>query len=418
MNNITISSITGLIPPFSAYCCDVYGNQCLYVGSGNTAPITFTLPLQFNTAPAVGVLLVDSTGCQKFETLICYQPSPSMTQTPTPTPTPTPTITPTITNTPTPTNTNTPTQTVTSSPGSSPTPTPTNTPTFTPTPTNTNTPTPTTPYTFAVATSCSGGPTEVINIPSIYQNLDILYVVGATNGGCYVISGVISGPATIVWNGLVYGTDGDCGTCPTPTPTATATPTPTPTFTPTITPTFTPTPTNTPTPTPTNSDTPTPTPTPTVTETVTPTPTPTMTGVMLNNYFVTGCLVTSVEIVNVNLLTGGTSNAFLGSDGNCWYVTTNPTLSAATITPLLEFGSYSSSGGTGCSECLTGGCVSWEVTDTGGGALIGFTPCCGEALSPPYQMSNDEVLILCSKTQPKAFTNSITLVNQGICSSC
>jgi hypothetical protein len=108
---------------------------------------------------------------------------------------------------------------------------------------------------MAQASPCSGGPTGVINIPSIYQSIDIAYVVGATNGGCYVISLPVPGPATIVWNGLVYGTDGDCDTCPTPTPTPTSTITPTPTM----------------------SDTPTPTPTPTVTESPTPTPTPTMT---------------------------------------------------------------------------------------------------------------------------------------------
>jgi hypothetical protein len=71
MNEITISSITGLIPPFSAYCCDVYGNQCSYVGSGTTVPITFTLTPQFITAPAIGLLIVDSIGCEKFETVIC-----------------------------------------------------------------------------------------------------------------------------------------------------------------------------------------------------------------------------------------------------------------------------------------------------------------------------------------------------------
>lgn len=73
MNNITVSSITGLIPPFSAYCCNVYGNQCVYVGTITTTPTTLTLPSQFDMAPAVGLLLIDSTGCQRLETLICNQ---------------------------------------------------------------------------------------------------------------------------------------------------------------------------------------------------------------------------------------------------------------------------------------------------------------------------------------------------------
>lgn len=198
MNNVTISSITGLIPPFSAYCCNVYGNQCVYIGTITTTPITLTLPSQFNMAPAVGILLIDSTGCERFETFVCYQPSPSMTQTPTPTPTPT--ITPTNTNTPTPTNTNTPTITPTNTP----------TPTVTQTPTSTITPTPT------ITTTNTNTPTPTnTNTPT-----------------------------------------------PTITPTTTDTPTPTPTntVTPTVTTTITPTQTVTPTITPTNTTTPTPTP--------------------------------------------------------------------------------------------------------------------------------------------------------------
>jgi hypothetical protein len=284
MNNITISSITGLVPPFSAYCCDYYGNQCSYVGSGTTVPITFTLTPQFISAPSVNIILIDSIGCQKVENVICGLIVP----TPTASVTSTPTATPTITPTPTVTITNTPTNTITK----------TVTPTVTPTNTKTPTPTPTTPYTFAIATSCSGGPTEIINIPSIYQNLDIYYVVGATNGGCYVISSPSTGPATIVWNGLVYGTDADCNTCPTPTPTPTTTntitPTPTSSETPTPTPTPTYTPTNTETPTPTNTETLTPTPTytPTNTETPTQTPTPTASNPLDGAYYYISTLVT------------------------------------------------------------------------------------------------------------------------------
>jgi hypothetical protein len=50
---------------------------------------------------------------------------------------------------------------------------------------------------MAVATNCDGGASEVINIPSIYQNLDVLYVVETTNGDCYVILLPTSGTATI-----------------------------------------------------------------------------------------------------------------------------------------------------------------------------------------------------------------------------
>jgi len=433
MNNIIISSITGLVPPFSAYCCDYYGNQCSYVGSGTTVPITFTLTPQFISAPSVNIILINSIGCQKVENVICGLIVP----TPTASVTSTPTATPTITPTPTVTITNTPTNTITK----------TVTPTVTPTNTKTPTPTPTTPYTFAIATSCSGGPTEIINIPSIYQNLDIYYVVGATNGGCYVISSPSTGPATIVWNGLVYGTDADCNTCPTPTPTPTTTntntptntitptqtssetptptytptntetPTPTNTETPTQTPTYTPTNTETPTVTPTNTETPTPTPTYTPTNTETPTQTPTVTpsSAMLNNYFATQCLGGGVQIVDANLLTGSTLDAFLGSDGNCWYLTSNQTVSAATITPLIEFGIYS---GTGCNDCADYGCVTWEITDDGTGGKVSFTPCCHEINTSPYDLTPFEVISICSKTKPIDLVGSPTIVNQGICPGC
>jgi hypothetical protein len=75
-NQVTITSVFGLTPPFSAYCCNVYGNQCVYVGSGVMPPITITLPPQFNTAPAVGLLLIDSIGCERFEEIYCTPPTP------------------------------------------------------------------------------------------------------------------------------------------------------------------------------------------------------------------------------------------------------------------------------------------------------------------------------------------------------
>jgi hypothetical protein len=70
-NQITVNTGTSITPPFSGIACDVYGNQCVYIGSGTTFPITFTLPLQFNTAPAIGLYLVDSTGCQTYQNVNC-----------------------------------------------------------------------------------------------------------------------------------------------------------------------------------------------------------------------------------------------------------------------------------------------------------------------------------------------------------
>ena len=70
MNEIEISSITGVTMPFSAYTCDVYGNNCGYVGSGSTLPIIFTLPSQFNMAPSVFLKLNDGN-CEIIKIINC-----------------------------------------------------------------------------------------------------------------------------------------------------------------------------------------------------------------------------------------------------------------------------------------------------------------------------------------------------------
>lgn len=71
MTQLTINSIIGLIPPFSGYVCNSYGNNCVYIGEITTTPITLTLPPQFNMVPVVGLKLIDNTGCEKFRALIC-----------------------------------------------------------------------------------------------------------------------------------------------------------------------------------------------------------------------------------------------------------------------------------------------------------------------------------------------------------
>jgi hypothetical protein len=276
-NQVTIDDILNVTPPFSGVACDVYGNNCVYIGSGTTFPITFSLPNQFITAPSLQLTIIDSSGCIISEIFNC-------TINPTPTVTPTASITPT--------------------------------PTITPT-------------------------------------------------------------ASI-----------------TPTPTITETPTPTPTIT--------------------ETSTPTPTPTPTITETSTPTPTPTPSGTMLNNYFATQCLGTLVSVVDANLLTGSTGTTFLGSDGTCWY-TTIPSTNPATITPLLEFGIYS---GTGCNDCFSGGCVNWEVTAGSEGATITLQGCCGDSGISNENLNGDDVINICSSTEPIVINGSATIINQGICPSC
>lgn len=70
-NQVIVYSATSVTPPFSGIACDVYGNNCSYVGSGTTYPTTFTLPAQFNTAPALQLTLIDSTGCSLSEIIYC-----------------------------------------------------------------------------------------------------------------------------------------------------------------------------------------------------------------------------------------------------------------------------------------------------------------------------------------------------------
>ncbi len=70
-NQVTITTSINITPPFSGTVCDFYGNNCSYVGSGTTFPITFTLPPQFNSAPIVQLTLTDSLGCSLTENLYC-----------------------------------------------------------------------------------------------------------------------------------------------------------------------------------------------------------------------------------------------------------------------------------------------------------------------------------------------------------
>lgn len=76
MTQIQINSITGSAYPYTLYACDVYGNQCVYIGEIITTPVTITLPPQFDTAPAIGLKMIDSTGCEKLITLICIEAEP------------------------------------------------------------------------------------------------------------------------------------------------------------------------------------------------------------------------------------------------------------------------------------------------------------------------------------------------------
>jgi hypothetical protein len=74
MSQIEITLTSGVTTPFNLYVCDVYGNQCVLVTTIYVPippSIFITLPIQFNTAPAIGIKLTDALGCEKFEIYNC-----------------------------------------------------------------------------------------------------------------------------------------------------------------------------------------------------------------------------------------------------------------------------------------------------------------------------------------------------------
>lgn len=74
MTQLEIISISGGTLPINIYACDVYQNQCILFATINTPVppnIIFALPQQFDTAPAIGILIVDANGCERFEVGVC-----------------------------------------------------------------------------------------------------------------------------------------------------------------------------------------------------------------------------------------------------------------------------------------------------------------------------------------------------------
>jgi hypothetical protein len=79
MGQLLINTVTGFTVPFSAYTCDVYGNQCVYLGVISALPTLLTLPPQFNMAPAIGLKIIGSS-CERFEILYCADIPPQAKQ--------------------------------------------------------------------------------------------------------------------------------------------------------------------------------------------------------------------------------------------------------------------------------------------------------------------------------------------------
>lgn len=74
MTSLQFTQVFGLNFPYTIYICDVFGNQCILVAYIDTnVPInnTFILPPQFNSAPAIGVKVITSDGCERFKVIYC-----------------------------------------------------------------------------------------------------------------------------------------------------------------------------------------------------------------------------------------------------------------------------------------------------------------------------------------------------------
>ena len=78
MTQLQINNVTGATLPYDIFICDVYGNQCILVATINVAvppTITITLPIQFNTSPAIGLKII-TPDCEKFVIINCDELPP------------------------------------------------------------------------------------------------------------------------------------------------------------------------------------------------------------------------------------------------------------------------------------------------------------------------------------------------------
>jgi hypothetical protein len=74
MNSVEITDISGLTYPYNVYICNVYEQNCVLIATINTlvpAPVTLPLPTQFSSAPALGVKIITSDGCSRFNIEYC-----------------------------------------------------------------------------------------------------------------------------------------------------------------------------------------------------------------------------------------------------------------------------------------------------------------------------------------------------------
>jgi hypothetical protein len=65
---ITISGVTGGVPPLTFFICDENGNNCSYLtNSGGT----YTASTFYETATTLMIKVIDSNGCEFFKIIEC-----------------------------------------------------------------------------------------------------------------------------------------------------------------------------------------------------------------------------------------------------------------------------------------------------------------------------------------------------------
>lgn len=65
---VTISGITGGVPPYNYYVCDENGNNCSFLGTASSA---YTLNTFYSTAETLLIKVVDSNYCEFFSVVSC-----------------------------------------------------------------------------------------------------------------------------------------------------------------------------------------------------------------------------------------------------------------------------------------------------------------------------------------------------------
>lgn len=71
-NEITVSGITGT-SPFDIYTCDTGKTTCIYITrvTGTDLPVSFDVPMVFESLPSVNVKVVDNNNCE-FNQIVTF----------------------------------------------------------------------------------------------------------------------------------------------------------------------------------------------------------------------------------------------------------------------------------------------------------------------------------------------------------